>query len=327
MDHRAKNALAVVQAIVRLARRDDIEEFVSAVEGRIKALAQTHELLSRSRWKGADVLRLVLDEMAPYQGAVQRVTAIGPAVTVSPANAQTFAIALHELATNAAKYGSLSTENGRVDISWSCFEDTLKLTWKESGGPLVKAPRSRGFGTKIIQASFSNSHRSQVEFDWKPEGLCCSLKMHLGMEEEAAADVTLMPAADKNPDARRILLVEDEPLVGLLTQNMLTEMGFVVTNACHTLQEAMTAAKTDRFDGAVLDMNLSGTPVYPLADLLTAKGIPFIFVTGYSSEVVEKRFGGVPLVQKPIDENALVEALTGLFVVKNAELGSARVTA
>jgi two-component sensor histidine kinase/CheY-like chemotaxis protein len=327
VDHRAKNALAVVQAIVRLARRDDIDEFVNAVQGRIKALAQTHELLSRSRWKGADIIRLVLDEMAPYLDAGQRVTVIGPTVTVSPADAQAFAITLHELATNAAKYGSLSTETGRVDVSWYCFEETLKLTWKETGGPPVKAPRSKGFGTKIIAANFSDSRRGQVEFDWKPEGLCCSLKMHLSTDETSAPAESLPLAADNNPHARRLLLVEDEPLVGILAQNILVEMGFVVTDACRTLQEAMAIARTGCFDGAVLDVNLNGTPVYPLAELLMAKGVPFVFITGYSNEAVEKRFIAAPVVQKPIDENALAVALTRLFPVKSREQGSKRVTA
>lgn len=327
VDHRAKNALAVVQAIVRLARRDDIDEFISAVQGRIKALANTHELLSRSRWKGADLLRLVLDEMAPYQSAEQRLTAIGPTVILSPADAQTFAIALHELATNAAKYGSLSTESGRVDISWSCFEETLKLTWKETGGPAVKAPHSKGFGTKVIQASFSDSRHSQVEFDWKPGGLCCSLKMLLGGDEASVPVEPLPPVTDKNTNVRHLLLVEDEPLVGFLTQDILTEMGFVVTEVCRTLQEAMTLARTGCFDGAVLDMNLNGTLVYPLAELLTTKGVPFVFVTGYSSDAVEKRFATVPIVQKPIDANALAEALNSFFLKKNAEQGSERARA
>jgi two-component sensor histidine kinase/DNA-binding response OmpR family regulator len=308
VDHRAKNALAVVQAIVRLARRENIDEFIEAVEGRINALAQTHELLSRSRWKGADVLRLVLDEMAPYQGGGQRVTAIGPNVTVAPADAQSLAIALHELATNAAKYGALSRESGRVDISWSFFEETLVLSWKESGGPEVQAPMVKGFGTKIIIASFSDRRRSKVDFDWRPEGLCCTVKLNLGASETSSShEASAAPAPAAGP--RSLLLVEDEPLVGIFMENILSELGFSVAEVCRTLDDALAAARRATFHGAILDMNLNGVSVYPLADLLASQGVPFVFVTGYSGDTVETRFAAVPLVQKPIEESALARAL------------------
>ncbi|HWC63498.1 MAG TPA: response regulator [Rhizomicrobium sp.] len=312
VDHRAKNALAVVQAIMRLARRDNVEDFIHAVEGRINALAQTHELLSRARWKGAELLRLVLDEMAPYQsGGAQRVTAIGPNVMVSPADAQTLAITLHELATNAAKYGALSRETGRVDVSWSFFEDRLALSWKESGGPPVKAPQSKGFGTKIIHASFSDSRRSRVHFDWRPEGLICNLTMALGSVDGEGREPG--PARPAEAGRRRLLLVEDEPLVGVFMQNLLTDMGYVVGEVCRTLPDSLAAAKAGGFDAAVLDMNLNGVAVYPLADFLTERGVPFVFVTGYSGEVVEKRFAGAPLLQKPIEEREFSDVLRTLF--------------
>ncbi len=311
VDHRAKNALAVVQAIMRLARRDNVEDFIRAVEGRINALAQTHELLSRARWKGAELLRLVLDEMAPYQGGTQRVTAIGPNVVVSPADAQTLAITLHELATNAAKYGALSRETGRVDVSWSFFEDRLALTWKESGGPPVKAPQSKGFGTKIIHASFSDSRRSKVHFDWRPDGLICALSIALGsIDSETREPVAARPV---EAGRRRLLLVEDEPLVGVFMQNLLTDMGYVVGEVCRTLPDSLAAAKAGGFDAAVLDMNLNGVAVYPLADFLTERGVPFVFVTGYSGEVVEKRFADAPLLQKPIEEREFSDVLRALF--------------
>jgi two-component sensor histidine kinase/DNA-binding response OmpR family regulator len=311
VDHRAKNALAVVQAIMRLARRDNVQDFIHAVEGRINALAQTHELLSRTRWKGAELLRLVLDEMAPYQGGAQRVTAIGPNVTVSPADAQTLAITLHELGTNAAKYGALSRETGRVDVSWSFFEDRLALTWTETGGPPVKAPQSKGFGTKVIHASFSDSRRSRVHFDWRPEGLVCTLSLALGaIDDEARESVPGQPA---EAGGRRLLLVEDEPLVGVFMQNLLTDMGYVVGEVCRTLPDSLAAAEAGGFDAAVLDMNLNGVAVYPLADLLTERGVPFVFVTGYSGDVVEKRFAAAPLLQKPIEEREFSNVLRTLF--------------
>jgi two-component sensor histidine kinase/DNA-binding response OmpR family regulator len=318
VDHRAKNALAVVQAIVRLARRENIDTFIEAVEGRINALAQTHELLSRSRWKGADVLRLVLDEMAPYQGGDQRVTAIGPNVTVSPADAQSLAIALHELATNAAKYGALSRESGRVDVSWSFFEETLVLAWKETCGPAVEVPMVKGFGTKIIIASFSDRRRSKVDFDWRPEGLCCTLKLNLGTSEAASSqEPSAAPGAVAAPGPRSLLLVEDEPLVGIFMENILAELGFAVAEVCRTLDDALAAARRVTFHGAILDMNLNGVSVYPLADLLTSQGVPFVFVTGYSGDTVETRFVAVPLVQKPIEESALARALNAHLFAKD----------
>jgi two-component sensor histidine kinase/CheY-like chemotaxis protein len=309
VDHRAKNALAVVQAIVRLASRENIDDYIKAVEGRINALAQTHELLSRSKWKGADILRLVLDEMAPYQGG-QRVTAIGPTVTVSPADAQTLAIALHELATNAVKYGGLSREAGRVDISWSFFEERLVLAWKEFGGPAVVAPRTKGFGSKIIAASFSDSRRSRVTFDWRPEGLSCTLELSLASGKNAdSADDPGPAEPEEAPQACRLLLVEDEPLVGIFMESALSEMGFKIVGMCRTLEDGLAAAKRGHFEGAVLDMNLNGVSVYPLADLLMSKGVPFVFVTGYSADAVDKRFSAIPVLQKPVEENELAKTL------------------
>ncbi|HEY5083029.1 MAG TPA: HWE histidine kinase domain-containing protein, partial [Rhizomicrobium sp.] len=312
VDHRAKNALAVVQAIVRLAKRDNIQDFIVGVEGRINALAQTHELLSRSRWEGADVQRLVLEELAPYQGEKpQRVSAIGPSVMVSPENAQTVAIALHELATNAAKYGALSQPGGRVDVSWSSFEGTLALTWKEAGGPKVAPPTTRGFGTKIITASLSDPRRGKVTFDWHPAGLICSIELNM-MAPQAGVPAPIAPVdgreASPTPQPR-LLLVEDEVLVGLFMGEMLEDMDFSVTEPCRTLADGLAAAKNEKFDGAVLDMNLNGESVYPLADLLASLDVPFIFVTGYSADVVAERFAKIPIIQKPVAAETLAKIL------------------
>ena len=325
VDHRAKNALAVVQAIVRLARRDNIQDFILGVEGRIKALAQTHELLSHSRWEGADLLRLVLDEMAPYQSeGSARVTAIGPSIVVSPENAQTIAIALHELATNAVKYGSLSRPEGRVDVSWHLFEGDLKLLWSESGGPTVSPPRTQGFGTRIITASLDDPRRGAVMFDWRPEGLCCALLLKLGRDQQsgASANGAFVSLAKPLPSSqRRLLLVEDEVLVGILMGEMLEDMGYAVGGPCRTLGDALTLARGEKFDGAVLDMNLNGDVVYPLADLLAAQNVPFIFVTGYSADVVAERFAEVPVVQKPVTSEVLekiIHSCVGPFAGSSA---------
>jgi PAS domain S-box-containing protein len=323
VDHRAKNALAVVQAIVRLAKRDTIDDYVTAVEGRIGALAQTHELLSHARWEGADILHLVLEELAPYNDGLQRVTAMGPAVLVSPEDAQTIAMALHELATNAAKYGALSVQSGRVDINWNHAEGKLTICWSEAGGPIVSRPSRTGFGTRIISSSFSGSNRGRAQFEWRPEGLRCTLeltclvKSAIGPKHEnlLIPEVKLSDLAPHfGPSIRsRLLLVEDEAIVGMFMEEVLEELGFEPTHPIASLAEAMTAAERERYDGAVLDMNLKGESVYPLAELLQTQNVPFVFVTGYGRNGIDERFAHVPVVQKPVTAEALAQVLFTRF--------------
>lgn len=323
VDHRAKNALAVVQAIVRLARRDSIADYVHAVEGRIGALAQTHELLSQARWEGADIQRLVLEELAPYHGGSHaRVAALGPSVVLSPETAQAVAMAIHELATNAAKYGSLSCETGHVDVTWGYGAGTLTITWIENGGPAVVAPKTRGFGTKIIN-SLHGPDRGEVKFDWKPEGLAVTLKLQTTarVSEVAAYRPPAPPAMAPQPangvasgrEDARILLVEDEMMVGIFMHELLAGIGYKPTLPMARLEDAMAAARQERFDCAVLDMNLNGEIVYPLADLLRAQQVPFMFLTGYSPDGIEPRFSDVPVLQKPVAQDVLENALAALL--------------
>jgi two-component sensor histidine kinase/DNA-binding response OmpR family regulator len=304
VDHRAKNTLAIVQAIVRMAKRDSIDDYMKAVEGRIGALAQTHEILSQCKWEGADILRLVLDELAPYHSdARQRVTAVGPSLVLAPEQAQLVAMAVHELATNAAKYGSLSVERGKVDVSWSAFEGVLILVWRESGGPPVSPPKKLGFGTKII-SSLGGSHRGRTDFQWLADGLTFTLELRY--QGDPAASV--LSVRDKST-APRLLLVEDELVVGVFMQELLEAIGYRSTEPIGRLSDAVAAAERERFRGAVLDMNLNGEIVYPLAELLTAQKVPFIFVTGYAPRSVDARFTAVPILQKPVLQDELAAIL------------------
>jgi PAS domain S-box-containing protein len=173
VDHRAKNALAVVQSIVRLTRATTIENYVEAVEGRIFALARAHRLLSESRWRGADLKRLVTEELAPY--CAHEIATKGPDGTLEPATAQAVAVALHELSTNAAKYGALSVKSGRVALRWELRTGTLILNWVESGGPPVKAPAALGYGSKVIRAAIERQLGGRAILEWQPEGLRCML--------------------------------------------------------------------------------------------------------------------------------------------------------
>ena len=137
VDHRAKNALALAQSIVRLTRANEVKDYVQAVEGRISALARVHTILSLSNWEGAEVGRLIEEEIAPYSTGEQ-IAFHGAELRLQPATAQTLALALHELVTNSAKYGALSALSGRLNIRWEARPDALQLVWEEHGGPPVE---------------------------------------------------------------------------------------------------------------------------------------------------------------------------------------------
>jgi PAS domain S-box-containing protein len=178
VDHRAKNALALAQSIVRLTRSDNVKSYVQSVEGRINALARVHTVLSLSSWQGAEIRRLVDEELAPYSVG-NRIALSGPEVQLRPATAQTLALALHELFTNSAKYGALSSQSGHLSVSWQSESGELRLTWQEQGGPPVQEPASRGFGTRSVIASIESQLGGKADFDWRPEGLLCVLSVPL----------------------------------------------------------------------------------------------------------------------------------------------------
>jgi PAS domain S-box-containing protein len=185
VDHRAKNALALAQSIVRLTRGDTVKAYIRAVEGRISALARVHTILSLSNWQGAEIAKLVDEELAPYSTGDQ-ITSHGVDIRLQPATAQTLALALHELVTNSAKYGALSTNSGRLSLKWDILGDDLRMVWEEKDGPLVETPASRGFGTRSVIASIESQLGGQAEFDWRSEGLICRLSVPLAPEFTAA---------------------------------------------------------------------------------------------------------------------------------------------
>jgi two-component sensor histidine kinase/DNA-binding response OmpR family regulator len=312
VDHRARNALAVIQSIIRLTRAKSVDDYVTAIEGRIKALARAHTLLSDSRWNGADLATLVGEELAPYRTG-DKVSLHGPDISLQPSTAQGLALALHELATNAAKHGALSSINGKLSLTWQLGPDALVLEWTESGGPLVAPPTSRSFGLRVIRASVEQQLNGEATFRWERNGLCCrfSIPRREAMKaREAAAAPQLATlngsgAGLKVSGRPRVLLVEDEALVAMMIQECLSDFGYQVVGPISTATEAAVRATDGNFEAAVLDINLGDGAVYPIADMLAARGVPFVFVTGYDAESVDARFRDVPVLQKPIERDVL----------------------
>ena len=173
VDHRSNNLLAVIQAMLRLTKADTAEEFRTAFQGRLSALANVQRLFSASRWTGANLRTIVEEELRPYASADRdRIRIVGEDLRMPPSLAQAIAVAVHELATNAAKYGALSTLSGRVEVRWDA--DPFVLRWSETGGPKVQKPVRTGFGVGAMDGVI-RSLNGHIARHWHPDGLVCEL--------------------------------------------------------------------------------------------------------------------------------------------------------
>jgi PAS domain S-box-containing protein len=184
--HRSKNLLAVIQAMARQTARHagNIESFLDQFGARVQALARSHDLLVQESWHGASLPELVRSQLGHYldRGSSQ-VSVEGPGAFLKPEAAQSLGLALHELATNAAKYGALSVPKGHVDINWRRLPpaegEGLEILWTESGGPAVAKPAQRGFGSLVIEQNLARSIDSDVDLSFSPDGLRCRVLIPL----------------------------------------------------------------------------------------------------------------------------------------------------
>lgn len=183
VNHRVKNTLATVQAIATQTLRTSTspEAFLEAFEGRLLALSQTHNLLTRHHWRNVVLSDIVRQEVAPYVGGeTSRVTMSGAEVMLGPVAAITLGMAFHELTTNAVKYGALSVPSGRVRVTWEVNSSGLvHLVWQEEGGPIVRPPQHQGFGSRLLQRSLPHELGGTVRLDYLPQGLRCTMTMSL----------------------------------------------------------------------------------------------------------------------------------------------------
>jgi PAS domain S-box-containing protein len=196
MNHRAKNMLSVVDAIAHQTATRSPEDFVSRFSERIQALSANQDLLLRTEWKGVDVKGLIHAQLAHFADLIgSRISANGPALRLKAASVQAVGLAIHELATNAGKYGALSTETGRVDVGWSAGDGVFTMYWSESGGPPVSPPQRRGFGTVLMGVMAERSVGGEVELDYAPEGL----RWRLTCPAASALETTLPDAGEREP--------------------------------------------------------------------------------------------------------------------------------
>jgi PAS domain S-box-containing protein len=320
LDHRVRNILTAAQSMLVLTARSATtkEELVTTLRGRIGAMARAHGLLTREHWTGIDLRDLLSDALQPYGEAVVLNGERGCILRAK--DAVDLALALHELATNAAKHGALSSPDGRVELTWRVVEGErarVRIDWQESGGPQAALPTRRGFGLQLIENVLPG-----VELSFEPAGLRCTLELELrthqtqskaaipDLESEQVGKSPRQP--DKPLQGQRVLIVEDEVLAMLDMRSALEAAGADILGMARTLDEARELVNCHA-SLAVLDVNLRGELSFPIAEQLVARGVPVLFATGYDiASLAPAHLKKVPTLQKPFEGAVLVQKLIEL---------------
>lgn len=311
VDHRAKNVLAVVQSLAQLTPFEHKDQYVQALSGRIGSLARAHSLLSTARWSGVDLHDLLRLELDPYCGeGGEQVLVEGPPALIDAQSAQSLALVVHELATNASKYGALSRPLGRLAVTWSWGADSvLKLVWREDAGAPVSPPARRGFGSTLIESAVKQVG-ARVELTWRRQGLKVRLDLLKGAQPRPAESTPAYRPGHPGDEApalrdQRVLVVEDEAVVAMELTRVLTAAGAKVVGPAGTIEEALSLLADQPIDRALLDVNLGGRLITPVAQALARRRIPFVYLTGYQEPDVDDG----PILRKPVATSALLGAL------------------
>ena len=320
LNHRVKNILALIKSLVSQPadRARDMTDYVDSLRGRIMALAYAHDQVIRNDGGGA-LSELVEAELSPYRDGGGDIAVSGPAVRLEARALSVFALVLHEMTTNAAKYGSLSRAGGRLDVRWELEADgDCVLNWSETGGPLVRAPSRQGFGSVLMQRSIPFDLGGTSDVEYHPHGVVGRfvipakfvrpLSIAIPAAIQAAAP---LPGQAPLLAGRTVLLVEDQLVIALDTEHMLMELGVKSVHTFATAAEALTAVVQLSPDVAVVDINLGSSSSMPVAEELRARNIPFVFATGYGdSAMIPPSLRDVTIVRKPYSVDGLKDGLT-----------------
>ena len=326
LNHRVKNTLATVQAIAKQTLRHAAgpEQFVTSFGGRVQALSRVHTMLTESTWTGADLAALIRDQVMLGAADDHRLTASGPSLTLEPQMTLHLALVLHELSTNSRKHGALSVPTGSVVARWSVEDRRLSLRWQESGGPPVSVPKRRGFGTILIEQSVK-SHQGEAHMSVESTGVAWTISLPLPESPVALSHMGAASAGDAGPlrsveeqrlpfAGKRLLVVEDEPLVALDLIATLESQGMTAIGPAGTPQTALELLESGgQIDAALLDANLNGRPVDDIAAALIRRGTPFAFVSGYDRQSLPVAFREAPLIGKPWTPTALLDTVDTLI--------------
>jgi light-regulated signal transduction histidine kinase (bacteriophytochrome)/CheY-like chemotaxis protein len=319
LNHRVRNILSLVRGLVAQSKDTTrtMEEFTTVLGGRIQALARAHDQINSLNWAPAALRSLVESEAGAYLGSrADRIRMGGPEVALDPKAFATLALVVHEMMTNSAKYGALADSTGQVEVAWRLDAGSgLVIEWRESGGPPVRPPSRRGFGTTIIERSipFDLNGDAELRFDLLGvqarfiipanyvQVLAPSSVGGGGREAEAPRPPRLTGTA---------LIVEDNLIIAMNAEVILLELGARHVDTAPSVAEAFKAIDQTRPSFALLDLNLGGENSIPVGRRLKEIGVPFVFATGYGERApVPDDLGTVPVLQKPYTAEVVEAAL------------------
>jgi light-regulated signal transduction histidine kinase (bacteriophytochrome)/CheY-like chemotaxis protein len=321
LNHRVKNILALIKSLVNQPAGEgkSLEEFASALRGRIMALSFAHDQVVRSDGGGA-LLDLIRAELSPYPAA--QIVLDGPDVGLDSRAYSVMALVLHELATNAAKYGALSRSSGRLKVTWTARADgRCDVEWAETGGPPVRPPTRQGFGTVLLSRSIPFDLGGWSEIDYAPGGVVA----RLGIPGQFVTESLQRPSSPQPNSASgdsstlnianaAILLVEDQLVIALDAEEMLGAIGARSVISVASAEEALLTIMQQPPTLAILDVNLGSGSSLPVADELERLGIPFMFATGYGdTAMIPERMRDLPIVRKPYSIESLRGALAAML--------------
>jgi len=329
LDHRVKNTLANIQALVVQTSRsaETLTDFVQGLDGRLQSMAKAHSLLSESRWEGVSIARLLHEELKPFGSRDRAITMQGPDLVLTPKSALSLSLAIHELVTNAAKYGAFSQPGGSVAVRWLLTKDnSINLSWAEDGGPPVHPPPRRGFGSTLIERALAMETGGGATLRYLPGGVVCDV--FLPPSSVLSRNIMLhasTPAVGPTPQAGsgerpyRILVVEDSFLVITLLEEIFEDLGWQFVGPATRLADALVLASNGDFDVALLDVNLNGEMSWEVAGVLAARGVPFVFSTGYDIKtVLPAHLAGSAVIGKPFLISEVEDKIRQAIVARRA---------
>ena len=318
LNHRVKNILALIKSLVShpVEASRNLQDYVLSLKGRIQALSYAHDQVIRGSG-GGSLHDLISAELSPYRetGAI---VLNGPQIQLDARAFSVMALVLHELATNAAKYGALSSRHGKLHVTWQLTDDqSCDISWREAGGPQVKMPSREGFGSVLLNRSVPFDLGGVSEIDYAPTGLIAHIILParfvtpIASAGKVASDLQApSEQASVLPKGLRVLLVEDQLIIALDAESMLTAKGASEVETVSSVAEALIALERRAPDVAVLDIHLGMDTSWPVAEELDRRKIPFVLASGYGDLAsVPGAWTGAPMIRKPYDADVLAAAL------------------